>query len=78
MDKKKTWFIPAGIDLVLLGIAGALSATGALLLRLSPVWWGYYLSLLDIRIWPPGKGIGVVLVVVESVLIIRYWPSRKH
>ena len=79
MDRKKrTWFILAWIDLVLLGIAAVLFATGALLLWLSPAWWGYYLSVLDVRIWPPWKGIGLVVVLTESVLVIRYWPNKKR
>jgi hypothetical protein len=73
--KKRTPFFLAGIDLVVLAIAAVLFATGAVLLRLSPVWWGYYLTGLDVRDWPPWKAIGVAVILVETPLILRYWPS---
>lgn len=79
MDRKKrTWFILGGIDLVLIGMAVAIFATGALLLWLSPTWWGYYLLTLDVRIWPPWKCIGLAVVLVESLLLIRYWPNKER
>ena len=76
--KKRIWFFPTWIDLLLLGIAVALFATGAVLLRTSPKWWSFYLSLLDVRVWPPWKCIGLVVVLVESVIIMRCWPNRKQ
>ena len=72
------WFIPGGIDLVLLGIAAILVGVGAALVRHYPVWWGYYMLALDIRVWPPWKCIGLTIIVIESLVIIRFWPNKKR
>jgi hypothetical protein len=66
------------IDLILVGIAAAMFIIGALLLRLSPTWWGYYLTALDVRIWPTWKCIGFIALLIESLLIIWYWPNKKR
>ncbi|MEN6406579.1 MAG: hypothetical protein ABFC77_08920 [Thermoguttaceae bacterium] len=68
----------SGIDLALLGIATALVAIGALLLWFSPVWWGRYLELLDVRVWPLWKVIGLVVVLVEILVVVRCWPNAKR
>ena len=54
-----------------------LFATGVLLLWLSPTWWGYYLSALDVRIWPPWKCIGLVVILMESLLVIRLLAEQE-
>jgi hypothetical protein len=74
---KRAWFGLAWIDALLFGMAAVLVAVGAVLLRLSPAWWGYYLSVLDIRIWPPWKCIAVVVVLLETPLVIRFWPNKR-
>lgn len=77
MARKKGLWIPAGIDVVLIGIAATLLIAGALLLWLSPTWWGCYRTVLDIRFWPPWKILGLAVLAIESLLVIRYWPNRK-
>ncbi len=66
----------AKIDLVLIGAALALVVVGVLLALLSPAWWGWYLWVLDVRVWPPWKCIGAAVIVVQSVLVIWYWPDK--
>lgn len=78
MARKKGLWIPAGIDVVLSGIAGTLLVVGALLLWLSPTWWGCYRAVLDIRFWPPWKILGLAVLAIESLLVIRYWPNKKQ
>lgn len=75
--KKRKWFILGWIDLVLLGIAAALIAIGALLVRWSPAGWAWYLTALDVRSWPTWKCIGLIVILFESLLIIWYWPNKK-
>jgi hypothetical protein len=75
--RRRTRFVLTWLDLLLFGAALALLLIGAILLRVSPVWWGRYLALLDVRVWPTWKGIGVVVIVAESLLVIRYWPNKK-
>jgi len=74
----KKWFNVSGIDLVLLGIAAALFAVGTILLRVSPRWWGYYLTALDVRMWPLWKSIGLVAVLLDSLLIVWCWPTPQQ
>jgi hypothetical protein len=73
----KKWFVPGWIDLVLTAVAASLVGIGALLLWASPALWACYLTALDVRAWPPWKCVGVMVIVVESLLVVRYWPSRK-
>jgi len=78
MGKKRIWFPLGRIDFVLIGTAMAMFAIGVLLVWLFPPWFVYYLSLLDVRYWPPWKCIGLAVVLVESVVVIRRWPDRKR
>lgn len=78
MGKKRILFIFGRIDVVLMGIALAMVAIGALLLWLFPRWWGFYVTLLDVRIWPPWKCIGLAVVLIESLLVIRHWPDKDR
>lgn len=76
--KKYAWCIFGGIDLVLFGIAAVLVGVGAMLARFHPVWWGYYFMMLDVRVWPPWKCVGLGVIVAESLLIIRCWPNKRQ
>ena len=75
MDENRRRFVPSGVDLVLFAMAVVLVGTGELLLRMSPTWWGYYLSAMDARVWPPWKCLGSVMLVLISLLVIRRWPT---
>jgi len=75
---KRTRYFPSWFDLALLVVAAALFATGAKLVQTSPEGWIFYLNLLDIRVWPPWKSIGLVILLVESVVVMRYWPGGKR
>jgi hypothetical protein len=44
----------------------------------SPTWSANYLILLDVRLWPPWKSIACVVVFVESLMIVRFWPRKKN
>ena len=63
--------------LVIRAIAIAFGVTVFLLLFFSR-YWSWYLWLLDVRIWPPWKCIGFAVALVESLAVIRFWPSKKH
>lgn len=76
--KENCWFMPSRFDLVLLGIAATQAAAGALLLWLSPTGWSWYRFALDIRFWPPWKTVALAILVVESLVVIRFWPSNRR
>jgi hypothetical protein len=72
---EKTRFGLGKVDLLLIGVSVILFVVGALLLWLSPTGWSCYLWLLDVRIWPPWKCLGAGVVLLETLLLIRYWPN---
>lgn len=43
-----------------------------------PACWPWYLRLLDARIWPPWKCIGVGVALMESLVVIHLWPTKKR
>ena len=66
------------VEWLLVGAAVVLFLLGALLLVFSPTWWSWYLCALDVRVWPPWKCLGVGVVLVESLLLIRFWPNKER
>lgn len=67
-----------GIDVMLIGIAGALFAIGAVLLWLSPAWWGCYLRALDVQVWPAWKVFGLIVVLADIAMVVHYWPDKER
>lgn len=43
-----------------------------------PKCWPVYLRILDVRVWSFWKGVGVGVVLVESLILIRLWPTTKR
>ena len=56
--------------------AAAPFSVGAILLVLSPQWWGWYVRLLDPRYWSFRAWIIAAAILVEIVVVIRFWA--KH
>lgn len=75
---RRTGFRLKTIDRLLIGAIALAFTGGALLLWLSPPWWGWYLWVLDVRDWPPLKCIGLAVVLVEVVVVMRYWPRTRR
>jgi hypothetical protein len=67
----------AVIDRLLIGAIVVMFVTIEFLPRFSPTWWGRCLWLLDVRVWPPSKCVGVVVALV-ALLLIRFWPERPQ
>ena len=76
--KNRVRYFPSWFDLVLLVVAAALFATGAKLVQTSPKGWVIFLNLLDVRVWPAWKVIGLAILLVESAVVMRYWPGGKR
>ena len=77
-QRTRTWFAVAWIDAALLLLVLIFAVVGGLLLWLSPQWWSGYLTMLDIRVWPSWKSIGLSIAAMESWLVIRHWPNKKQ
>ena len=56
----------------------ALFGTTVFLLLCFPKCWPWCLWLLDMRIWSPWKCIGSIVAMVDSLLVIHLWPSKKR
>jgi hypothetical protein len=78
VQKTNAWFSVKSIDVALLGLVLVLALVGGLLLWLSPRWWSDYLTMLDVRYWPPWKSIGLGIAAMQSLLVIRHWPNKKQ
>jgi hypothetical protein len=66
------------IDLLILRAVAAVFGTVVFLLLFFSRYWPWYLWLLDVRIWPPWKCIGIGVVLAESLLVIHLWPTKKR
>ena len=66
------------IDLLVIWAIAVVFGTTVFLLLFFPRCWDWYLWLLDVRIWPPWKCIGFAVALVETLLVIRLWPSKKR
>jgi hypothetical protein len=75
-DEKRTRFRLEPIDWILIGAVVVLFFVCTILPGLSPTWWGRCLWLLDLRVWPPWKCFVMVVVVLQAVLLIRFWPEK--
>ena len=76
--RRQTRFGLDRVEWLLIGVAAVLFLTGAILLVLSPRWWGCYLDVLDVRYWPPWKCLVVAVLLLESLLLIRFWPDKER
>jgi hypothetical protein len=64
LPNRAEWFLIAG--------ATATFLTGAILLVLSPTWWGWYLQLLDPRYWSYRGWIIAGAIVIEILIVTRF------
>ena len=78
MKRSRTWFAVKSIDVALLVLILIFTVVGGLLLWLSPRWWGEYITMLDVRYWPPWKSIGLGIAAMQALLVIRLWPNKEH
>ena len=76
-SRRRAKFRPDKIEWLLIGMVCALFMAGAILLMLSPKWWGWYLRILDPRYWALRGWICAVAVLVYVLLVIRFWPRPR-
>ena len=76
--QRKTKLRLETVDLLVIRAIAVLFGTTFFLLLFFPKGWPWYLWLLDVRTWPPWKCIGFGVALVESLLAIRLWPSKKQ
>ena len=76
--QRRTRFELETVDLLMIWAVAVLFGVTFFLLLFFLKCWPWGLWLLDVRIWPPWKCIGFVVAIVESLIVIRLWPTKKR
>ena len=76
--QRRTRFHLETIDLLMIRAIAVMFGITVFLLLFFPKCWPWYFWLLDMRTWPPWKCIGFGVALMESLVVIRLWPSKKR
>jgi hypothetical protein len=68
---------PERVEWLLIATAVGVFLTGAILLVISPAWWGWYLQLLDPWYWSCRAWIIAVAVLVEILIVMRFCAKNR-